>query len=280
MTQQQPEKSILYNIPVWVSGLGAFAIVLSVTYDFAFFWVFNLGFSELATSLSDHLRSSLIVIPVIVLYIFISSIIVMLEKKIRKVKKSDKAMAQLKKLSASPKYSERMFSKLGIYYHNIVPGLAVGSPVIIFTLIIGVPMAWVIIIGITVTSSVPYLFVFNRLIKPDQFTREFYFILKWIPHVMYLTFVFGLLSANYVKVCSDDFIFELKQGKSKQLTLVRAFENYFVTWQQEQQEINFIKTEDVLSYYPENSNKLSKKKYLKISKNLKFYCLEPQAKLK
>lgn len=72
----------LDKLPTLISVFAAFIVSLSVVYDYGFFYILGTSFSEMPTTLSDHLRSSLTWIPSTTILLFVVVVFEMLTRRI------------------------------------------------------------------------------------------------------------------------------------------------------------------------------------------------------
>lgn len=78
--------TILDKLPILISGFGALILILSIVYDYGFFLSLGVHFSEMPTTLSDHLRSSLNWIPTAIIGIFILYVFEMFNRRVEQGK--------------------------------------------------------------------------------------------------------------------------------------------------------------------------------------------------
>ena len=76
----------LEKLPALISVFAAFILGLSVVYDYGFFYILGTGFSEMPTTISDHLRSSLTWIPETIIVILAVVAIEMFNRRIEQGK--------------------------------------------------------------------------------------------------------------------------------------------------------------------------------------------------
>jgi len=78
------------KLPTWIDSLGkavgviaAASLASSIVYDWGFYYALDLSFSELPTSLADHIRSSLVWAPVVAFTAFLVTIYELLTSRIK-----------------------------------------------------------------------------------------------------------------------------------------------------------------------------------------------------
>jgi len=62
---------MINKLPSLISVFGVLILSLSIVYDYGYFWVFGISFSELPTTFTDHMRSSLVWTPYAFMMIFV-----------------------------------------------------------------------------------------------------------------------------------------------------------------------------------------------------------------
>jgi hypothetical protein len=77
------------KLPTWIDSLGkavgviaAASLTTSIVYDWGFYYALDLSFSDLPTSLADHIRSTLVWAPVVACTAFLSMIYELLTRRI------------------------------------------------------------------------------------------------------------------------------------------------------------------------------------------------------
>lgn len=242
-------ESFLSKLPAFISVFGALILIFSIAYDYGYFMVFGVGFSEMPTTLSDHLRSSLTWIPntlivvfgVVALELFNSRVEQgMTEEEVKQTSSTPKCTAWFRD---SPKYP--------------VIALAVFVP---FTLILNIDLplqAWQFSLIIIWFIFHNFLFSHERVL--ERTSKEFYLFSRWVPAIFIFVVFNGAVAANNIKEGNGKkFVFELEESKVE-YTLVRAFEKYYLVWE-ESKNIKLISSGKVISLYPVNIETESNKK--------------------
>ena len=86
----------LEKLPALISVFAAFILGLSVVYDYGFFYILGTGFSEMPTTISDHLRSSLTWIPETIIVILAVVAIEMFNRRIEQGKTEEEIIQSSK----------------------------------------------------------------------------------------------------------------------------------------------------------------------------------------
>lgn len=242
-------ESFLSKLPIFISVFGALTLSLSIAYDYGYFMLFGVGFSEMPTTLSDHLRSSLNWIPNTLLVVFG---VVALELFNRRI---EQGMTEEEIIQTSPTPKFTAWFRDSPKYPIIA--LAVFAP---FTLILNIDLplqAWQFSLIIIWFLFHNFLFSHERVL--ERTSKEFYLFSRWVPAILIYVVFSGAVAANSIKEGNGtQFVFELEKSKVEG-ALVRAFENYYLVWE-EGKNIKLISSGKVISLYPANIKTESNKK--------------------
>lgn len=234
------KESILGKLPALISVFGALIFSLSVVYDYGYFLVFGVTFSEIPTTLSDHLRSSLAWIPSAVFIVFG---IFMLELFNRRV---EGGMTEDEIIESSP------IPKFTAYFRR--------SPVyLMFGIAFAAPVAFVLNLDVSLQSwqfcliiswFLFHNFVFSNKRIMSLTSEAFYFLSRWIPAVLILFLFNGAISADNIKKGGgSNYTFEVGERKVEGV-LIRVFEKHYLIWLEKDRKIQFISAGEVGSFYP------------------------------
>lgn len=249
-------ESFLSNLPALISAFGALILILSIAYDYGYFMVFNISFSEMPTTLSDHLRSSLTWIPNTLLVVFG---VVALELFNRRV---EQGMTEEEIIQTSPTPKFTAWFRNSPKYPIIA--LALFAPFTL-TLNIDLPLqAWQFSLIIIWFIFHNFLFSHERVL--ERTSKEFYLFSRWVPAILIFVVFSGAVAANSIKEGNGTkFVFELEKSKFEG-ALVRAFEKYYLVWE-EGKNIKLISSGKVISLYPATIKIESNKKIQPTVKN-------------
>lgn len=240
-------KNLFDNIPLLLSTFGALALTLSIVYDFAFFTMLGTSFSEMPTSISDHIRSSLVWIPTTAIIVFILFVIELFNRRIEHWKTEEEIIATspipkfTKYFRASPKYLFFILSLTPLYlwfFHNILLPLN----------------AWAL------TSMIFWAIFHNFLFHHDSVLKnisyEFYMLSRWIPLIFIYVFFNGAINAEAIKSgIGKKYSFELSiEPKLIHASLARSFNNHYLLWSKENNKIILVNSNNVIRLYPEDKN--------------------------
>ena len=269
MSEQQPYNFFkMKNIPAIVSGLGALAIVLSVAYDFAYFWMFDLSLAELPTSLADHFRSSLILFPWTVAIISFAIVCQLFVERFLHGMEAEGGTNSSQKLKDFHRLEEDNPEKAKIS-RLVRPYILVvfrETPFVVFR-IFGYVFSFYIFFLWQTGKGTSYSVIFYLFVL--IFSHIFVYLIlhpgiiyKMSERIVNLSYwaVIALIviilaafsdATNVKKVTHGEHIFHLKGVRIEKGTLVRAFEKYFVLWVKEEKAVKIINAANVISFQPQ-----------------------------
>lgn len=232
----------LEKLPTLISLIAAFILSLSVVYDYGFFYILGTSFSEMPTTLSDHLRSSLAWIPDTIFVIFVVFVFEMFNRRIEQGKTEEEIIqsSSTPKFTAwvrdSPKYPIIALALLLSLTLWLYPDLSIPLWYWQFSLII----IWFLLHS--------FLFGHERIIQ--RTSKEFLFASKWLPPIL-IFFVFnGAIAASNIKAGSGTkYVLTLDETEIIG-TLARSFDKYYLIWDTEKESIRLVNTSKVSQFYP------------------------------
>ena len=232
--------SKIENWPIVASLLGIAFLALSVVYDFGYFTYLGFSFSEAPTTISDHVRSSLVWLPtiiVVVLAIFIY------ESAMKRVE-GGMSEEELINTSPTPKFTK--------WFRN--------SPAYLIALIpFGVVILWYLGIKPSLRaqqfSLIIFWFIFHNWVyhHPNiltKITANFYLVSRWLPAIAVYIVYTGAISAESTIVDKNNTYRFTLDNKSIETKLLRKFESYFLVWNEPENNYEFISSSLVKSYKP------------------------------
>ena len=248
-------ESFLNKLPIFISAFGTLVLILSITYDYGYFMVFGISFSEMPTTLSDHLRSSLVWVPSTLRAIFALISIELFNRRVEQGKTEEEI------IQASPNPQFTAWFRDSPKYPIIA--VAIFSP-IAFIFNINVPLQ-ALQLSLIIIWFIFHNFIFSHERMLERTPKEFILFSRWIPAIFIYVVFNGAIAANNIKEGKGkQFIFELKERKIEGV-IVRAFEKYYLIWN-ENKNIKFINSREVVSLYPDNIENKSNKKTQSASK--------------
>ena len=243
----------LEKLPALISVFATFILSLSVVYDYAFLSILGMSFSEMPTTLSDHLRSSLAWIPETIFAIFVVAIFEMFYRRIEQGKTEEKIIQSspipkfMAWFRASPKYPILVLAlslPLTILWLN--PDLSIQLWHGRFSLII----IWFLLHS--------FLVGHERIIQ--RTSKEFLLASRWIPPILIFFFFSGAIAASNIKAGSGT-KYVLKLDETEIIgTLARSFEKYYLIWDTDKESILLVNTSKVAQLYPASKTEKSNQK--------------------
>lgn len=235
------EESILNKLPALISLFGSFILCLSIIYDYSFFKVLGTSFSEMPTTLSDHLRSSLAWVPITVFSIIIATIIELFTRRMEQgmteeeIIQSSKNPTLLRWFRKSPKYGFMLIALIPPYFA-------------IFNKQIFPLEAWAISSVVLWLVFHNFLFSHQRVIQ--RTTQKFYNISRYVPIILLYVLFNGAIEAQNIKNrTSETYLFKLEKREFKTI-LARSFDRFYLLWNKESQKIQILSANKVVEFSP------------------------------
>lgn len=229
--------NIIEKTPILLSAFGALILILSIAYDYGFYLGIGVKFSEMPTTLSDHLRSSLNWAPIALISMFILYIFEMFNQRIEQGMTEEEII----QTSPNPKFTA-WFRKSPIY---LIAALAL-FPFVALYFDIDLPLPMWLLTAIFLWS-VLHSFIFSHERILENYTYESYLISRWFPIIICIQVFQGAIAANYIK--SGSGIEYILDSKDKQYTgiIARSYEKYFMLWNTQTNEVQLISADEIIS---------------------------------
>ena len=232
---------MLDRIPSLISLVGALILGSSVIYDYGFFYILGTDFSEMPTTLSDHLRSSLNWIPHTIFIIFVLFIYEIFTRRIEQYKTEE----ELIQTSPNPRFIAwfRGSTKYIFWLIAVAP---------IIPLLLGFEisiMEWGMYLSAYWFLFIQFIFGHERIKQRTSY--EFLIASFLIPVFLMYIAVQGISDSQEIKQGDGtQYVFDL--GETKVVgTLARSFEKYFLIWDESKKEIMLVNTSEVIQFYPQ-----------------------------
>lgn len=237
------ESSYIENIPTLIAAFSALILVLSVTYDYGFLFFLGISFSEVPTSLSDHVRSSLDWVPYMFVGVFIAFILELFFRRVEKGMTEDEII----NTSSTPRFTA-WFRELPMYF---IIAFAIFIPIAhIFK--IKLPLeTWMF--STIIWWFILHNFFFGHYRIIERTTKLFYFSSLWVPAaILYMVFSGAISAENVTK--GNVYTFNV-QGEEYDYVLVRSYDKYFMVWNPDTDHLEFLSASSVHSFrsIPEKS---------------------------
>ena len=255
----------LEKLPALISVIAASILGLSVVYDYGFFYILGTGFSEMPTTLSDHLRSSLSWIPETIIVIFAVVAFEMFNRRIEQGKTEEEIIQSspmpkfMAWFRASPKYpiiALALSLPLSLWLN---PDLSIQLQHSLFSLII----IWYIFHS--------FLFGHERIVQ--RTSKEFLLASRWLPIILIFFAFNGAIAASNIKAGrGTNYVLKLDETEIIG-TLARTFDKYYLIWDKDKESILLVNTSKVSQLYPAPKTEESTKRdnrQLKAANNCSF----------
>lgn len=237
---------LLKNIEISFMGIiSSIILSYSVIYEYGFIQVLGVSFAELPTTLSDHIRSSLVwILPTIVSLVigyFYNKVIH--QPAFNYMSEEDYIESSNNKIFAWINYNKYALSfivmlTLLALQNGLDALLRIWGFIIVFFL------AWII------APISRYLEHHTKLSK-----IEFILLISFLPYAL-LIFNYGQLKAYDIKDGKmPEFIFQFEDNTTCQGVLARSYEKVYMLWDKQTQKIKFIKADKVILFTPIDANK-------------------------
>jgi hypothetical protein len=241
-------QSVLEKFPTFISLLSVSVLVLSIVYDFGFLITLGTSFSEVPTTIADHLRSSLTWVPAVIIMFFGAYILELLNSRIEQGKTEEELIQE----SPTPKFTAwfRDSPKYPII------GFSLFVPVSVFFELDLPLQAW--LFSILIIWFLLHSFFFHHPRIYNQTTKEVYLITRWLPAIFWFVACSGAIAANKVKTGnSTDFTFKLEKTEVN-AALVRSYDKFYLLWDKTGEQVKFLSTGKVVSFAPTQEKKPNK----------------------
>lgn len=232
----------LEKTPHLIAFASVAVLISSVAYDFGFFLWFGLSFSEVPTSLTDHIRSSLVWLPTIAIILFILFSLELFNRRVEKGMSEEEIINS----SSNPKFTA-WFRNSPIY------GILAFSIFILITPFINIKLPIQIWMLPTIISwFLLHNFFFHHENIINQTTKFFYLSTRWLPAILIFIVFYGANAAES-SVKEKSFIFNIN-NKNHEFKLIRSFDKFFMVWDVKTQSVEFINPSSVNSFRQKEQN--------------------------
>ena len=236
---------MLNKLPSLISLFGALILGASVAYDYGFFYVLGTNFSEMPTTLSDHLRSSLNWIPVGIIIVFLFSavevFIIWWEKVIKKM-----IAERFSKLTRSLlKYAKWLMTLIYLYAFVLIASVPLIK--LLFDLDISIGEWTIYLISFWILF---FRFIFEHEEIKQRISNEFRVAILVILSVVIFSGYLGASNAQEItEGGGTQYVFDL--GETQIVgTLARSFEKNYLIWDKSEKEIKLVNVNEVIQFYP------------------------------
>ncbi len=249
------KRNFIKHTSTFLSLISAGVLTLSVTYDYGYLLRLGVSFAEAPTTLSDHIRGSLVWLPHALITVFGVFALELFNRRVEQGMTEEEIIAtssnpkKIKWLRESPWYLVIALaaSILVLYFFT---DFYYENPFRLQMLQFSLVVSWFVFHHIA--------FSHPRII--ERTSKGFYLVTNWCPAAMIFVVFQGYISAdNLVKAVGNEYIFEA-DGREEKLVLARHFDKYFLAWNKEKSRVEFIATDTVKKFYPYSDTKENKEK--------------------
>ncbi|RBW66756.1 hypothetical protein DS893_02595 [Vibrionales bacterium C3R12] len=227
---------VIDSIPKYVSAIVPAILSLSVVYDLGYFGGFGLTFSEVPTTISDHLRSSLIWLPVAILCVFFVSIIELFTRRVEQGKSESEI------INGAPNPKRTAFIRQSPVY--LVTAVTIAMP-IASVLGVEIPLAgWQFFSIILWFLFHNFAFSHERILI--QTPRVVWSMTRWIPAVTLWVLFAGFISAKQDTDTLDTVQIELSDNTFDGVVL-RAYDKFYLVYNPQNEVVTVLSSGEVKS---------------------------------
>ncbi len=227
---------VLDSIPKYVSAAVPVILSLSVVYDLGYFGGFGLTFSEVPTTISDHLRSSLVWLPVAILCVFFVSVIELFTRRVEQGKSESEI------INSAPNPKRTAFFRQSPYY--LMTAVAVAIP-IASVLGVEIPLTGWQFFSIMVWFSF-HNFAFGHERILSKTSVVVWAMSRWIPAVTLWVLFAGFVSAKQVIEAPDTVQIELSDKVIARVVL-RAYDKFYLVYNPKNEAVTVLTLGEVKS---------------------------------
>lgn len=237
------------NWPIDVSLFSVGFLSLSVVYDYGYFTYLGFSFSEAPTTISDHVRSSLVWLPTLtiaVLAIFIYE---------SAMKRLEGGMSEEELITTSPTPKFTKWFRASPAYLIII--IAVAIPILWFA---GIKPP----LRAQQFSLIIFWFLFHNWVysHPNIVSKtslKIYLIGRWLPAiVIYIAYTGAISAENTIELHKNNYKLVLSNS-TIEVNLLRTFQSYFLVWNSSKHNYEFISSALIKSYEPVDKPEQNKK---------------------
>jgi len=239
----------LENWPIYISLFSVGFLTISVIYDFGYFTYLGLSFAEAPTSISDHIRSSLVWLPTLVFSILA---IFIYESAMKRV---EGGMTEDELINTSPAPRFTKWFRASPYYFMTITALSV--PILWFY---GIkPSLNAIQFSLIIIWFLFHNWIYNHLNIMKNTSTNIYLIGRWLPAIAILISFLGAITAqNTIKYQKDLYKIQLPSS-TIEVILLRTFDSYFLVWDSNKGNYEFISKSLINNFEPITKPKTEKK---------------------
>ena len=214
--------------------IASLSIIVSVVYDWGFFSALGISFADAPTTLTDHMQSWLVWLPIVAPPALFVLGIELLTRRIERGMTEDEIIAS----SSSPVWMRRFRNSPNFYMG------AMGLILVMLWVLFGEIFFYGLILSLAVCWRSFTGWVFSHPTVRDRHSYLFRWSVHWLPGVMILFFLWGSMSVED-DFSTRDYKINLRSTSStKNVEILRSFERWVLV-REEQNAIAWIPLEDI-----------------------------------
>ena len=220
--------------------IASFSLIVSVFYDWGFMSALGLRFSEIPTSVTDHVRSWLVWLPNVAIGVFGIIAVEMLSRRIERGMTEDEIIRS----SSNPLRTEKMRNRP--FY---VAGFA-GVLIVVLWLLFGDRFHEGLQIGLIITWFLFSHWVFGHPTVRARHSQNFRLFVHWLPPIIIWFYFSGFNDAtSQINSTPPMDVLQIKTSQRDasaiQAHILRSFEQWFLV-QDANKQILWIRSDDVI----------------------------------
>nr|VVV06026.1 hypothetical protein AW0309160_03510 [Aliivibrio wodanis] len=228
---------MIEKLPKYVSALIPIILSLSIVYDFGYFSSLGLSFSDIPTTISDHLRSSIVWLPTALICIFFISIIELFTRRLEQGMTEEEIINN----SSNPQRTAKI-RKSPFYF---ITAITVSIP-IVYLFGVKIPVvAWQFFWIITWFLLHDFIFGHQRI--ASQITKEYSLLIRWIPAVILWVLFSGYLAGEQDKGAGNSLATITTESVVLEKVILRAYDKFYLLYSPDDEIITILSSGSVLS---------------------------------
>lgn len=232
--------SIIERVGKITTVIASLSLLFSVVYDWGFISAIGLQFSEVPTSVSDHVRSWLLWLPHVIIGLFAILIFELLTRRIERGMTEDEIIHSSSNPLRTEKRRRRPFFAAGI----------LGVSLVVLWLLFGEFFQDGVHMGLIITWFMFSGWVFSHPTVRARYSEGFRLIVHWTPPIMIFFFhLGGSDAALQLNPSRPTDVLQLKSSPAAasplQVHILRGFDEWILV-QDNNKQVLWIRSDDVL----------------------------------
>ena len=220
--------------------IASFSLIVSVFYDLGFISALGLQFSEIPTSITDHVRSWLVWLPNVVIGVFGASAIEMLSRRIE----GGMTEEEIIRSSPNPLRTEKM-RKRPFYAFGFL-----GITIVVLWLLFGDRFRDGLPIGLIAAWFLFCSWIFRHPTIRARHSQNFRLFFHWVPPIVIWFYFSGFQDAtSQINSTPPMDVVQIKSSQQEvsvlQVHILRSFDQWLLV-QDKNKQIQWIRSDDVV----------------------------------